>query len=156
MNNIITSPARTHSADRITRSVAYVARYIPHYRVEFLNGLEERLKSKSIGLTVFSDHAPAQSFLNDGIDNVNAGVRVPNYHFGLRQILGRRFVKTGGRSMRPPYWQPIFRRLLSHDLVIVEQSNSALLNYPLIARRRLRRRALRIHLQVIRRIRKRH
>jgi glycosyltransferase involved in cell wall biosynthesis len=39
--------------------------------------------------------------------------------------------------LRPPYWQAIFRRLLSFDLVIIEQSNSALLNYPLILRRRL-------------------
>jgi glycosyltransferase involved in cell wall biosynthesis len=137
MSEVMISDARMKPADSSKRSVAYVARYIPHYRVEFLNGLEERLKGSSIGLTVFSDHAPSKTFLADGVDQINSAVSVPNYHFGLRHILSQRFIKSGGKSMRPPYWQPIFRRLLSYDLVIVEQSNSALLNYPLIARRRL-------------------
>lgn len=137
MSDVLTDSVRMPAGQGKIKKVAYVARYIPHYRVEFLNGLEKRLKGASIGLTVFSDRAPAESFLIDAIDEVDSGVNVQNYHFGLRGILAARYVKTGGASMRPPYWQPIFRRLLDYDLVIVEQSNSALLNYPLIARRRL-------------------
>ena len=119
------------------RSVAIVTRFIPHYRVEFFNGLEERLKTSSIGFAVFADHAVPQAYVSDALEKVHAAVSVQNNYFGLRDILGRRFARTGGASLRPPYWQPIFRRLLSFDLVIVEQSNSALLNYPLFARRHL-------------------
>ncbi len=129
--------AKMNAGDRKERSVAYVARVIPHYRVEFLNGLEDRLKTASIGFTVFADHSKPQSYLSEALEKVHAAVSVPNFYFGLRDFLGDRFSRSGGTSLRPPYWQPIFRRLLSFDLVIVEQSNSALLNYPLVARRRL-------------------
>ena len=125
------------SGRRSVASVAFVCRLIPHYRIEFLNGLEDRLKTAAIGFTVFADHATPQSYLSEALEKVDAAVRVPNFHFGLRDFLGDRFNRSGGTSLRPPYWQPIFRRLLSFDLVIVEQANSALLNYPLIARRRL-------------------
>jgi glycosyltransferase involved in cell wall biosynthesis len=119
------------------KSVAFVARSVPHYRLEFLNGLEERLRRASIGLTVFADRVPPESFHADGLDQIRCAVCVPNYYFGLRKFLSVRYNRSGGASLRPPYWQPIYRRLLSYDLVIIEQSNSALLNYPLVLRRRL-------------------
>ena len=120
-----------------TKSVAFVTRIIPHYRLEFLNGLEDRLKTASIGLTVFADRVSPESFHADALEQVHCAVRVPNYYFGPHRLLSARYARSGGASLRPPYWQPIFRRLLSYDLVIVEQSNSALLNYPLILRCRL-------------------
>ena len=119
------------------RSVAFVTRVIPHYRVEFLNGLEDRLKAVSTKFTVFSDHALPQLNFSDALNEVRCAVGVPNYHFGLRNILAGRYYRSGGATVRPPYYQPIFRRLLAFDLVIVEQSNSALINYPLILHRRI-------------------
>ena len=119
------------------KSVAFVTRSIPHYRVDFLNRLEERLTAEAIGLTVFADHVSPHTYHADGLPLVPCAVGVPNYYLGLRKILGRRYERTSGNSLRPPYWQPIFRRLLSFDLVVVEQSNSALLNYPLILHRQL-------------------
>ena len=128
---------KMNAGDSGRRSVAFVTRFIPHYRVEFLNELENRLKTASIRLTVFADHALPQSYMADALKEVHCAVGVPNYFFGLGEILSSRWARSGGAGLRPPCWQPIFRRLLSFDLVIVEQSNSALLNYPLIARRRL-------------------
>lgn len=119
------------------KSVAIVTRFIPHYRVEFLNGLEERLRASSVGLTVFAGQSLPQAYMSDALEQVPAAVHVRNYYFGLRDYLGDRWARSGGTTMRPPYWQPILGRLRSFDLVIVEQSNSALLNYPLVFRRRL-------------------
>jgi L-malate glycosyltransferase len=119
------------------KSVAFVTRSIPHYRVDFLNRLEDRLKTAAIGMTVFSDHVAPHTYHTDGLPEVPCAIGVPSYYLGLRKILGRRYERTSGNSLRPPYWQPIFRRLLTFDLVVVEQSNSALLNYPLILHRQL-------------------
>ena len=130
-------PESKGSKSEARRSVAIAIRFIPHYRVEFFNGLEERLKTSSIDLTIFADHAVPQAYVSDALNDVHAAVGVSNFYFGLHDFLGSRFARTGGASLRPPYWQPIFFRLLSFDLVIIEQSNSALLNYPLFARRRL-------------------
>lgn len=124
-----------YSTDK--KSVAFVTKIIPHYRVEFLNRLEKRLKTAQITFTVFAGHASPKSYLPDALDEVDCAVRVPNYHFGLRTFLGNRWARSGGASLRPPYWQPIFRDLLTFNLVVLEQSNSALLNYPLILHRRL-------------------
>ena len=126
------------------KSVAFVTRFIPHYRVEFLNGLEARLKRASIGVAVFADHPGRQAHMCDAWEKVPSAVIVQGYYFGLREFLGKRYARSGGSSMRPLHWQPIFRRLLTFDLVIVEQSNSALLNYPLIMRRRMLERAPKI------------
>jgi glycosyltransferase involved in cell wall biosynthesis len=126
-----------NAIDRGTKSVAFVTRVVPHYRVEFLNGLEDRLKTASAKLTVFADNAIPQSNYSDALADVQCAVSVPNYYFGLRDVLAKRYSRSGGAALRPPYYQPILRRLLSFDLVIVEQSNSALVNYPLILHRRL-------------------
>ena len=137
MGGSLTSDTEISTGDSERRSVAFVTRFIPQYRVEFLNGLEERLKIASIGFTVFADHAMPQSYMVDALKEVHCAVGVPIFHFGLRKILGSRSARRGGAKLRSPYWQPIFRRLLSFDLVIVEQANSALLNYALILRRQL-------------------
>jgi glycosyltransferase involved in cell wall biosynthesis len=126
-----------NTGDREKRTVAIATRVIPRYRVAFFNGLEERLKMASIGLTVFADHATFPSNVVDALEEVHAAVRVQNHCFGLLDIWRRYYFRSGGTSLRPPYWQPIFLRSRSFDMVIVEQSNVALLNYPLIMRRRL-------------------
>jgi glycosyltransferase involved in cell wall biosynthesis len=133
-----------NTVDSKKKRVAIAARAIPAYRLAFFNGLEDRLKTVSIELTVFADHAMSQSHMVDALEQVHAAVRVQNHCFGLLDIWRRHYFRSGATSLRPPYWQPIFRRLLSYDLVIVEQSNVALLNYPLILRRRLLKRSPRI------------
>ena len=135
--SVVPGDERTSGNRGETQTVAIVARVIPHYRVEFMNGLEERLRSSSIRLTVFADYISPQTHLSDGLGEVHCAERVANNYLGLRRILLRRHLGTGGASLRPPYWQPILGRLSSFDLVVVEQSNAALLNYPLILRRRL-------------------
>ena len=74
MHDVLTSIAKRKTAGGGKKTVAFVARITPHYRVEFLNGLEERLKSASIELTVFSDHTPPESYMVDALDRVNAAV----------------------------------------------------------------------------------
>lgn len=108
------------------KSVVIVARVVPHYRVGFLNRLEQRLSRLGIELTVFSDYVRPGTFHLEGLTQVSCAIRVPNHYLNFVEQL------TG---MRTPYWQPLLSRLNAFDLVIVEQSNAALLNYPLFLRR---------------------
>lgn len=116
--------------DAKRKSVAIVTKAIPHYRVALFNGLDARLKMGSTSLTVFADYALPHFHVSDGLEQVDCAIRVPHSYLGPSHLAER-------TSIRLPYWQPIFRQLLLFDFVILEQSNSSLLNYLLFARRRL-------------------
>ena len=131
---------KVHQArDAKARSVAIVTKAVPHYRVPFLNGLEARLRTGSTALTVFADYALPHFHIRDGLDDVNCAVRVTNLYLGPPH-------RAETSRTRLPYWQPIFGRLLGFDLVVVDQTSSALLNHLLFVRRRLLSRSPKIGL----------
>jgi len=99
---------------------AIVYRIVPHYRVAFYNRLSDFLAERGVDLTVLGGQArPDEAFQESGHE-VKGHVFAPNRY--LHGMI---------------YYQPLFRRLRDYDLVVVEQANSALLNYPLFARRAL-------------------
>lgn len=101
------------------KNVAIIQRDIPDYRVKFCNKLDNILREKNIKLTIFAGNAPKEDKFKDGLMDVDCGKRVKNYYFFNKKI----------------YWQNIFTELNNYDLVIIEQANSALLNYFLLFRR---------------------
>jgi len=102
------------------KSVAIVQRLITHYRLPFYRRLSSLLAEKGIKLTVFSGDARPEEAFKDALDELECGIRVCNRYL-YNNI----------------YWQPLLSKLRDFDLVIVEQANSALLNYPLLLRRKL-------------------
>lgn len=102
------------------KSVAIVQRVITHYRLSFYRQLSVMLAEKGIKLTVFAGHARSKEAFKDALDEIGCGIRVCNHH-----LYG------------DIHWQALFGRLKDFDLVIVEQANSALLNYFLLFRRKL-------------------
>lgn len=102
------------------KSVAIVQRVITHYRLSFYRRLSDMLANKSIKLTVLAGDARHEEAFKDALGEVGCGIRVCN-HYLCGDI----------------YWQPLLGKLKDFDLVIVEQANSALLNYPLLLRRKL-------------------
>lgn len=99
---------------------AIVYRVIPHYRVAFYNTLSGFLARRGVDLTIFGGQArPDEAFQESG-DAVAGHVFARNLY--LHGMI---------------YYQPLLRRLWDYDLVVVEQANSALLNYLLFARRAL-------------------
>jgi len=102
------------------KSVAIVQRVITHYRLSFYRQLSDILAGKGIRLTVFAGYARPEEAFRDGLDDLECGIRVQNRYFTSNI-----------------YWQPLLARLKDFDLVIVEQANSALLNYPLLLWRKL-------------------
>lgn len=101
------------------KNIAIIQRDIPDYRVEFCNKLDNLLQKKNIKLTVFAGNAPKSDKFKDGLMDVNCGKRVKNYYFFNKKF----------------YLQNLFTELNNYDLVIVEQANSALLNFFLLFRR---------------------
>lgn len=99
---------------------AIVYRIVPHYRVAFYNRLSDFLAERGVDLTVLGGQArPDEAFQESGHE-VKGHVFAPNRY--LHGMI---------------YYQPLFRRLRDYDLVVMEQANSALLNYLLFARRAL-------------------
>lgn len=105
---------------RNVKSVAIVQRVITHYRLSFYRKLLSLLAEKGIKLTVFAGYARSEEAFKDALDELECGIRIQNrYFFGNI------------------YWQPLLAKLKDFDLVIVEQANSALLNYFLLLQRKL-------------------
>ena len=101
------------------KKIAIVQRVVTSYRVNFYNRLFDILSKKNIQLTVFAGQSLQKEHFNDGLDKVKCGKRVKNYYLNKEKI----------------YWQNIFSELGKYDLIIVEQANSALLNFLLLFRR---------------------
>jgi glycosyltransferase involved in cell wall biosynthesis len=93
------------------------------YRVPFFCQLHESLKRDGVHLTVaYSDPVDKESGTGDSAELPgNVGLKVPGYWFGRGRLL----------------YQPLIRRILSSDLVIVEQANKHVLNWLLMAASRL-------------------
>jgi hypothetical protein len=100
------------------KKVAIVQRHLSDYRVEFYNNLGEILYNNNIELKVFGGFASLDQGYKDGLEAIKYAQRVKNYNFG------KKF-----------YWQNIYQDLKKYDLVIIEQSNSAILNYQIFFRK---------------------
>lgn len=109
------------------RRIAIVQSIIADYRVEFYRKLHMRLADRACALTVFASTAKTGAGFRDGLATLSFGEAVPRF-----DLIGK------------AYWQGAWRRLLSYDLVIVEQANAALLNYALLVSRGLAGRPKRI------------
>lgn len=94
------------------KKVAIVQRHLADYRVKFYNILGEILIDNNIELKVFGGNASLDEGYKDGLEAIKYAQRVKNYNFG------KKF-----------YWQNIYQDLKKYDLIIIEQSNSAILNY---------------------------
>jgi glycosyltransferase involved in cell wall biosynthesis len=101
------------------KKIAIVQRFITNYRVSFFNLLYDLLIKDNIELTIFAGKGHKSDKFKDGLEGIKCGERVKNYRFFGKSI----------------YWQNIYKPLDKYDLVIVEQANSALLNYFLFFKR---------------------
>ena len=102
----------------MTQRVAIVQRIVPSYRTAVLKSVAQKLSASGIALTVFAGTARADEGFEDGLQELACATRVKN-----RYLFGN------------AYWQSVFSTLRGYDLVIVEQANAALLNYPLLLSR---------------------
>ena len=100
------------------KKVAIVQRQIPHYRSSFFNSLGKKLHDNEIELKVFAGQIDSSQKFKEGLSKVKYATKVKNYNFGEKI-----------------YWQNILGELNDYDLVIVEQSNSSLINYFLLLKR---------------------
>lgn len=107
------------------RRVVIVAKWIPHYRVAFLTQLRDHLAREGVALCVLYGTAP------EGVPEYD-DVELP---WGTRVRLS--VLRARGVQL---YWPHVLRRTASADLVIVEQANSQLVNYALLALQRAGRR----------------
>lgn len=97
------------------RRVAFIQRCVPHYRVAFFNELHKRLALAGIELTVYAGACRREEGLGDGRTDIR----------GCRAVVNRYIVGD-------IHWHANPRALYGFDLVVVEQANSALANYPII------------------------
>jgi glycosyltransferase involved in cell wall biosynthesis len=107
------------------RRVAIIQRVLPHYRAPFFRGLYAALATDGIALSViYGDHRPGTVPETVPMDEPWA-IRVENRYL---DVLGAELV-----------WQPAWRVARDADLVVIEQANRLVLNYPLLLCRVLRR-----------------
>jgi len=100
-----------------------VQRAIRQYRVPFLEALKADLQARGIELSVVHN-TPTK---DDDPRRDVAGVAWGNY-------AGARSIRLGGKAL---VWQQVPSSVWKADLVVVEQATQLLLNYALLARRRL-------------------
>ena len=105
------------------KKVLILYKFLPQYRVEFFDMLRNELFKHNIELNlVYGKNKNANALKNDEED-LAWGHYVPN-----------KIIRIGKNEL---LWQPVFKYLKGHDLVIVEQANSLLINYYLMAVRHL-------------------
>jgi L-malate glycosyltransferase len=105
------------------RAVTIVQRVLPHYRLAFFQGLSDRLRRERIRLKVVY-----------GQESPGTVPRMTRADADWAQRVRNVYLATGPRA---PVWQPCLAQLAGSDLVVVEQANRLLLNYLLLAGRRI-------------------
>ncbi len=98
--------------------VLIVQKDMPHYRVRFFELLKSRLTLNNVELSVVYGQPVGVSAELADRRELDFGEMVPSRTF-----------RIGGKTA---YWQPLLGRALRSDLVIVEQANRLLVNYPLL------------------------
>lgn len=101
--------------------VTIVQRILPHYRISFIERLNEQLAMRGIELDlVYGQELPG-----------TVPCTVP-FHTSWAREIRNRYLTFGSTEL---VWQPCLWNLRGSDLIIVEQSNRLLLNYCLQLRR---------------------
>jgi glycosyltransferase involved in cell wall biosynthesis len=108
--------------------VVIIQRVLPHYRIPFFRRLHGRLRGVGIELRLVY-----------GQERPGTVPRTVSLQETWAQRIENRYWILGGREL---VWQPCLRRAWEADLVVVEQSSRLLVNYPLLALRRLRGRRI--------------
>jgi hypothetical protein len=105
------------------KKVLIIYRFLPQYRVDFYNGLKEKLKNHDIELSlVYGRLNNKDSTKGDEVD-IEWAEYVPS-----------KKIKVGSIEF---LWQPCLKYINGKELVIVEQANVLLINYYLMLRRKL-------------------
>jgi glycosyltransferase involved in cell wall biosynthesis len=94
------------------------------YRVEFFNRLRAQLEAQGIDLT-----------LVHGSGTKDEVTRRDEAHLPWAKVVRNRYLSFGERNL---LYQPVWRAMRDSDLTIVQQENRLVMNYPLIAERRMR------------------
>lgn len=105
----------------MARHVAIVQEFIPQYRVEFFAGLAGELERRGVALTVVAGRPGKEAALRRDAPSVPFVRPVANVRVGKL------------------VWQPCLRSVSRADLVVVEHANKHVLNWVLVAGRRVRR-----------------
>jgi glycosyltransferase involved in cell wall biosynthesis len=109
------------------KRVAVVQELLAQYRVPFYHLLHENLTAEGIELSLIHGQAAAQRASHDDEATVPWAIGVAN----------RSLMALPGK---PVVWQPAWRHIQGSDLVIVEQANRQLINYPLLLNQALGKR----------------
>lgn len=108
--------------------VTIIQRLLPHYRIEFFDGLRTELNRRGINLRlIYGSPNRAESKKNDIVD------------LGWATKIHNRELRTGLTEL---YWQPALPYIRNSRLVIVEQANKNILNYWLMMSRGWRKRKI--------------
>lgn len=113
-----------HVKSRRSLTVAIIQRILPEYRVKFFERLAQSLSEQGVDFTLFyGQEFPGEVPVTCKIERTWAVEIVNRYlKFGLFRVI----------------WQPALLKACQADLVIIEQSNSLLLNYFFLFLRLLR------------------
>lgn len=91
---------------------------LPAYRVRFFEDLRSSLHQDGVALDIVYGN-PDRKY----------SLRGDTRALGCGTFLSNRILQLGDRRL---IWQPILRRAMGYDLVILEQASSLLVNYPLL------------------------
>jgi len=104
------------------KKVLIIYRFLPQYRVDFYNGLREKLKEHNVEL----------SLVYGRLNNANA-TKGDEVSIEWAEYIPSKQIKIGNIEF---LWQPCLDHIKDKDLVIVEQANILLINYYLMLKRR--------------------
>lgn len=105
------------------KKVLIIQQIVPHYRIDFFNLLKVELAKENIQLNLIYGKSSA---------GYKSGQEFNVLEWG--KVLENKIIKIGAAQL---VWQPLIKHVKDHDLVIVEKSNKLLLNYYLMATRKL-------------------
>jgi len=105
------------------KKVVIIQRGISKHRIAFYEELRKNLEVKNIHLSLIQGHFDMTNDKQSDFSTIQ-----------WASIIKNSVVKVFGKEL---YWQPVSRYFLDSNLIIIEQANRLLLNYFLLALRRL-------------------
>lgn len=105
------------------KKVAIIQRTLVQYRREFFDGLKNALAEEGVELTLIY-----------GKQNSEEGLKNDEVELEWSKYVPNKEIKFGNRTL---IWQPCLQELKDKDLIVVESANKLILNYLLMAQRRL-------------------
>lgn len=109
--------------DSSRQTVLIIQRILPEYRIKFFSDLADQLNGHNIHLQVAYGQEYPGTVPRTQITNESWAHKIKNHYLGF---LGKRLV-----------WQSVLPKLFRADLIIIEQSNSLLINYIVLILRAL-------------------